>query len=432
MEDTQIPVDGKSEFTAVISNRGFRSLWIAQICSQIANNTLLFVLALNLYRLSSSNTAVSGLFLVYGIPAVAFGMAAGTIVDKLENRKVLIFCDLVRALLIIGLMIFHQSIAVIYILTFLNSLVTQFYVPAEAPTIPYLVPKKLLVTANSLFSFTYYSSLAIGSIFAGPLLKIMETKYVFLLLAVLFILAAFFVRNLPKTLDYNYPLKNLLKFDIMYLFRRLLANIRDGISYVQKAYDLKEALFLLMGTQVLIAVLATLGPGFADRVLVIDVRDSSLYVTGPAVLGIILGALWIGSRGDRINPHRFINIGINTAGISLLIIAVVFRISRMTLADLSFYHSVILPIAVSLFFILGLANSFLDVPSNSILQHKAVGEMRGRIYGMLTAAVGGIGFLPVVAGGILADYIGVGKVIFILGILITGYGIFRVKYNRKL
>ena len=57
----------------------------------------------------------------------------------------------------------------------------------------------------------------------------------------------------------------------------------------------------------------------------------------------------------------------------------------------------------------------LDVPANSILQKEAEGDMRGRVYGVLGAFVGGVGILPVMIGGVLADFVGVGKVIFLLG-----------------
>jgi hypothetical protein len=73
----------------------------------------------------------------------------------------------------------------------------------------------------------------------------------------------------------------------------------------------------------------------------------------------------------------------------------------------------------------------LDVPANSMLQRESDGVLRGRVYGMLTASVGGVGMLPVVVGGYLADTIGVGKVIFFLGLCISLYGIVRIRYTGK-
>ena len=88
-------------------------------------------------------------------------------------------------------------------------------------------------------------------------------------------------------------------------------------------------------------------------------------------------------------------------------------------------------LAMALFFCLGAANSLLDAPANSILQEEAKGSMRGRVYGMLTAAGDSVGIVPVIIGGVLADVAGVGRVILLLGIVILAYGIWRMKYNKE-
>ncbi|MFC1646767.1 MFS transporter [Patescibacteria group bacterium] len=408
-----------------VSKRNFRYLWFSQIFSQIATNTMVFVLALNLYHLTGSNTAVSGLFMVYGIPAVIFGMIAGAIVDKLENKKILLVCDATRFVIAILLIFTYKNIFFIYILTFLNSIINQFYIPSEAPTIPFLVPKRLVISANSLFSFTYYSSLAIGSVLAGPLLRLFEPNQVFILIAILFLIAFYNVTKLPAFIDDPIPFKRIFHMSFEYIITRLVVNIKEGIKYVGKSVVLKDALILLTGTQIILALLATLGPGFADKVMEIDFRDSSLLITGPTVLGIVLGALWVGSNTSRFSTSKMTRYGIVSAGIILMAVAVIVRLSRVPLFSWIFANNVVLAVSVILFFFLGVANSLLDVPSNANLQKEASGNMRGRVYGMLTSAVGGIGILPIVASGILADKIGVGKVIFILGFFITMYSYFR-------
>lgn len=420
-----------SGFRSVLANTSFRFLWFGQICSQLAVNTMLFVLALRVYHLTASNTAVSGLFLVYGIPSVLFGLVAGTIVDKFDSRRVLMTCDISRAVLILFLLFFSNNIFSIYILAFLNSVITQFYVPAEAPTIPRLVGTKDLVTANSLFSFTFYSSLAMGSIGAGTLLRFFGWNGVFYLISILFLIAAFFVSRISWTFDPEKTLRRFMKYKVSLLFSRVWVNAREGYSYITTSVKLLDALLLLTGTQIILALLATLGPGFADRVLEIDIRDSSLIIVGPAVLGIVLGALWVGGVGGRrISANILIERGILGAGLVLMAVAVTVKLNSFESFAWVFQKSVILPIEFTLFFLLGLFNSMLDVPANSILQQEAEGEMRGRVYGMLTTAVGGVGMLPVILGGVFADTIGVGKVIFILGVSITLFGLLRIRYNR--
>ncbi|MBI4064866.1 MFS transporter [Candidatus Gottesmanbacteria bacterium] len=416
-------------FRGCIAISPFRYLWFGQICSQLAVNTTLFTLALILYRSTGSNTAVSILFLSYGIPSLLFGLLAGVIVDHLDKRRVLILCDIVRAVLVLGLFFVFQNPFLVYGLLFVHALLTQFYVPAEAPMIPRLIPQTMLVTANSLFSFTYYSSVGLGFILAGPFLRVFGAHVTFIIISTLFVVASFFVSLVPKQQSLQ-SFTSIMRKDFITLLQKVLRDVREGLAYVSSSKKLFDALLLLTGTQIILTILGTLGPGFADRVLEIDVRDASIYITAPVVIGIIVGALWVGSIGYQRSKERLIRTGIFSAGTILMIISIIIRFSRVVGMQWIFDSFLRLPLLFLLFFLLGVANSLLDVPSNSILQSQAQGTMRSRIYGMLTAAVGGIGILPVIAGGVLADAIGVGKVIFSLGFVITLFGLYRLKrYN---
>ena len=417
----------RSILLSVLSHRPFLFLWFGQIFSQLALNSLLFVLALIIYQKTGSNAAVSGLFLSYGVPAVLFGMIAGAIVDRLDRRSVLIMCDIIRAWLALLLFFSASHVGVMYLIVFVSAVINQFYVPSEAPLIPRFVPKTLLVSANSLFSFTFYTSMGIGFIVAGPLIRQFGGQWSILVIAVLFLIAAIMVSRIPVQGGGVRSLTQIFSYRPLYIIERILSSLREGLVYVARSPILFDALMLLTGTQVMLALLGTLGPGFADRVLEIDVRDVSWVVVGPTVLGIIIGALWVGQAGFRFGAQKLIRTGIMSAGIILILISLTVRLSHY--ARWLVPAHVILPLELALFFLLGVSNALLDVPANSLLQSQASGQLRGRVYGMLTASVGGVGILPVVIGGVLADVIGVGKVIFFLGILIVIYGIYRMKYN---
>ncbi len=429
-KNSNVLPDREHNFVQVLRTQ-FRYLWLGQIGAQFATNMMLFVLAIRAYQITGTNTAVSGLYLAYGIPSLVFGMLAGVIVDHLDKRAVLSVTSIIRAILVMGLLFFSHNLIAVYVIAFINAVITQFYVPAEAPLIPRLVSNKLLVSANSLFSFTFYSSMSMGFILAGPILRIMGARNTFLFISGCYLLAAFSTSRISAQEEHVAGLARALSHTISYLIRRTMTSLREGLSEVAHSPKLSEAILLLSGTQVVLAILGTLGPGFADRVLEIDVRDASIIILAPAVAGILLGTLWIGSYGYRFKQTFLINTGVASAGIILMLISLVLRLERHGPTSFLFSQSVIIPLSLLLFFLLGAANSLLDVPANSILQQEATGAMRGRIYGILTAAIGGIGILPVVAGGILADTIGVGKVLLGVGVIIAGYGVFRIRYNTN-
>ncbi len=418
-------------YARVLALTDFRFLWIGQIFSQFAFNTLLFVLALRVYQNTSSNTAVSGLFLAHGIPAVIFGMIAGAAVDRLDKRRVLVYCDIIRALCTFGLLFVSNQVAVVYLITFINSIITQLYVPSEAPLIPKLVPNELLVTANSLFSLTFFSSLAIGTIVSGPLMRGFGPDGVFVFIGCLFLLSSFFSSRIPSQSKGTIGIRYIITRKFSDGMRRIWADLTEGIAYTRSSPILFDSILLLTGTQIIFALLGALGPGFADRILTIDVRDASLLIVGPTVLGILCGVVWVGSVGYKHKPEQLITWGILGAGISLVSIAVIAHLMHVPqFAWLSWYNIGFI-VEVILFFGLGVSNSFLDVPSNSNMQSYAIGPMRGRVYGMLTTFVGGVGIIPIVVGGFLADTVGVGKVILSLGLAIGLFGMYRVRYSRK-
>lgn len=170
-------------------------------------------------------------------------------------------------------------------------------------------------------------------------------------------------------------------------------------------------------SQALLSTLAVLAPGFADRMLMIDLTDASYLVMGPAAIGLVCGSFLVGAYGNKILKGTFITVGIVGAGANLLLLSVV-----------SGSYSLIA--AIILLFTLGIFNSFISVPANTILQQDSDSHMRGRVYGVLTSATGGVSLLPVVFSGILADELGIGLTMALLGLVIAAVGIYH--YLRHL
>lgn len=421
----------KNPIGILLRNRSFVYLWIGQVLSQLAGNMMIFLLGILTYKATGSNAAVSGLFIAWGIPSVVFGMLAGMVVDKLDKRKIIMVSSIVRAFLVAGLLLAMQNVVFVYAVIFLSALIAQFFIPAEAALIPRYVKGKELLTANSMFSFAFYSSMAVGFILAGPMLRYFGPTTSIIILSAFFLIAAWMSAYLPKVLDEDAAtMKRISKLDLIVVIRKINASLREGAAYVWSSHVLVDSLLLLTGTQIIIAILSTLGPGFADRVMGIDVNDASVYIIGPVVAGVMIGAYWVGNKGVNMSPKKLIRTGVLGAGVLLILISVTVYLKRFAGFQWIFTDSVIVPIEIVLFFLLGVANSLLDVPANSLLQKNAEGDMRGRVYGLLSAFVGGVGVLPVLAGGVLSDMIGVGKVIFALGVIILIYGIYRVRKNR--
>lgn len=398
-------------FISILNVRDFRNLWLGQVVSQIAMNMLMFVLAIRVYRDTGSNTAVSVMLLSFSIPSILFGVLSGNVVDFIDRKKILVFCNFSRVLILILYFLFSDNLILLYILSVVVSVITQLFIPAEAPSIPNLVEKKLILTANSLFAVSFYLSSVTGYILAGPILVRTGHKYIYLLMSFFMLLATFFVSRLPVLNTINRDLKGL--FSLSQFFK----NINEGLVFIKNNARIRQSLILMTFSQSLITILAVLAPGFSDKVLNIDLNAASYLVLGPAAVGLIVGAFWVGQYGMRYLKGSLIITGILLSGLSLVAISSLFSGN----------------LKVTLFFLifLGVFNSFISVPANTILQEDSSDIYRGRVYGFLTSLTGGVSVLPVIFSGIFADFIGVRRTLLSLGIIVIFIGFYQLLQRKK-
>lgn len=109
---------------------------LSVLFSQIASNMLSIVLIVLTYNITHSSFAVSVLVLGFIIPQVFFSFLGGIIADAKNKRKILIFGNVARALVLVAFFFVKDTLAFIYIFMLTIAVITQFYIPAEAPFIP--------------------------------------------------------------------------------------------------------------------------------------------------------------------------------------------------------------------------------------------------------------------------------------------------------
>src|SRR5260221_7903183 len=157
------------EFEKVIKNYKFVALWSSQILSQLTFNILSFVILIHIFTDTHSTIATSLLWISYSIPALIIGPFAAAWVDLLEKRKVLMVSNLLQSMVVgaFAVLLYRNLIYLPYTIVLLYSLLNQFYVPAEASSLPLIVNKEDLPSANGFFFITQQSSLILGFGMAG-------------------------------------------------------------------------------------------------------------------------------------------------------------------------------------------------------------------------------------------------------------------------
>src|SRR5690606_21545794 len=115
-----------------------------------------------------ANTAISLVILAFSLPAVLFGPLAGVLADRSNKRVLMALLNVARAVSVLLFLVIRPGwhvetiLAAYYIVTFIFGIAGQFFAPVLGATIPAIVPRTQLMSANALFNLTSTVAQLIG------------------------------------------------------------------------------------------------------------------------------------------------------------------------------------------------------------------------------------------------------------------------------
>lgn len=425
----------KPSYLAVLSQPGFRYLWFNQILLQLAYNTLNFALIIWVYKLTGSNTAVSALVLTIYLPTLLFIMIAGVLADILDKKKIIMALNLLFAL---GFLLFVFTKSYYFLILanafFINSL-SQFFMPAEGSSIPMLVPRKLLMLANSLFSLTIYASFMIGFAISGPILTHLGIDMIFILGATLFGVAFLSSQMLPtlqnsKSSEYK---KLAIKINPSKLLTLTVTETKQTLKIIKNKINVAVAIGLLASVQSIVGMLATIMPSYLETVLKIHAAESSYFLMIPLGLGTILGALIVGKLAPNI-PRRYIVVpAIVFAGVTFLAIGFMPKLAEFVRYSEFLQHKDTLryvlqaPSLSGVFataaFLIGICAVAIIIPSQTVIGENVSDRVRGKIWSVLVLMMNAFSAAVVLLSGIISDLFGVTPIFIWLGVIVLIIGL---------
>ncbi|HTD76002.1 MAG TPA: MFS transporter, partial [Chloroflexota bacterium] len=409
-------------------NHNFLLLWLAQAISQTAQNAIWYGIVVLVQRSSHSSTQLSLAILTLIIPSVVFGVLAGVYVDRWDKRTVLIATNVIRGCIAFGYagfdMVGSLPLTLLLVINFLFSTVGQFFAPAETAMIPTVVPRQRLLQANSLFHLTFTASQLVGLVVLGPLLaKIGDVDGLFVSMAIAIVLCGALVWPLPSSHGAHDP--------------SLPASEQEAIQGVWQ--DVKVIWHFVVGDRVVALtmvqwtigailglVVATLVPGFAERLLHVRAEDA-VFVMAPAGIGMVAGTALLNRWGDRFEKHFLTNVGLFIVAACLALIGCLALVATLVtggnppLIDMPALGqvSVIVPLVMALALVAGFGFVAIMVPAQTFLQERAPVELRGRVFAVQLMLSNFASIVPLLLLRGLSDLIDGDKTLVLIGVLIA-------------
>ena len=332
-----------------------RLLFFATFASGIGTWLAAVALTINVYDLTGSASWVSGLLIADFLPTVAIGLLLGSLVDRLQRKRLMVGADLARLVVFVALP-FTSSPAVIVVLAGVTGVANGFFRPAVYAGLPNLVEDADLSYANSLFQTADNITWGIGPLIGGALVGVSGPHLAYWVNAVTFGVSALLIARIPQ---------------------RALQSAQ-AVSHGHFR-DLAEGFRAVLGSSALLAVLVGWSIAMFG-VAAVNVSEVVLatvtFNAGPFGYGFLMGAGGIAlAAGSLLAPGWVERLGIARAYGS--------GIALMALGALGAALSPNVWVAAVLVLLLGVGNGAGNVCNALLVQRGASDLVRGRVFTLI-------------------------------------------------
>jgi dTMP kinase len=365
----------------VFGSKTFFRLWLAQVISSLGDWIgLIAILAIAARVSNNSGAAVSLVMTTRVLPGFLLGTVGGVIIDRFDRRMVMVLCDVGRASLLL-LLPFVDNLPALLFISLGLEILTLLWGPAQAATVPNIVPEEQLSSANSLSLAASFGTFPIASIIFSLLaglatvlgdfdlisrFKVDQEALALIFDAASFLVSAAIVYRLAIPAPERRTNDNGKHIDWTETFRE----IKEGLSFVGQ-HALVRGVMLGLGFGLIGAgAMIPLGPSFAQEVLDGGAAAFGVLMTAlgfGAALGVVT-LLWLQKRLPRI----IVFCSAVTGTGAFLVLAASFS----SLAPAALMIGVV-----------GACAGTTYVTGFTVLQESVADELRGRIFAALYTVV---------------------------------------------
>ncbi|WP_336746382.1 MFS transporter [Bacillus cereus] len=357
----------------------------------------IYLIALNVlvYNMGGSALAVATLYVIKPLATLFTNAWSGSMIDRLNKRKLMIHLDIYRALFI-AILPLLPSLWIVYVFVFFISMASAIYEPTAMTYMTKLIPVEQRQRFNSLRTLIGSGASLIGPAVAGGLLIAGTPEFAIYMNAIAFLLSGFItllLPNLDKKEDSD-TTSNTLSLTVLKKDWNTVINFSRKHVYVVCVYFLFQSMFVLA------TATDSLELSFAKEVLLLTDSEYGFLVS-IAGAGFILGAITNTILSKKLAPSFLIGIGSLFIAIGYLIYA---------------FSNLFLIAAIG-FFILSFSMAYANTGFYTFYQNNVPVHIMGRIgsiYGLVIALVT---IFITILSGVATQFISI-QLVVIVGSLI--------------
>jgi len=444
-----------SGFLTLLKKKDFLRLWLAQLISMTILNASNYTLLVLIEEVTGSTTLVGLAILCFSLPAFLFSAPAGVFVDRMDKRRVLWGSNCLRAIatfiFVISLLFNQHQLVPVYLLTFLISVIGQFFSPAEGSSIPLLVKEDELMPALSLFNITFMLSQALGFILLAPIalsflptltivhVPVTPVEQLYTIIGVLYLVCAVLVGSIStksflqkSTGQVSVSRKEDMPVatETLNILGNVWSEMLQGWSFIRRNKRLFLSVVQLSFAGVLILVIGELATPIVTKLLHLPPRAMA-FVFAPAGIGLVIGSIFMPRITVRIGRSRAIFTGTVVLAVAMLLLPVTTLVAK-ALQPNGWNANPLLLIVIAFFmFCAGFGLDFVNIPAQTAMQEQSPDWIKGRVLALQLMLYNAFAIPIILFIGAFADIAGIDKVLYLMCVGSLVFGIWGVYYQRK-
>ena len=378
----------------VLAVPDFRRLWLAHGGSVIGDGFHAIAITWLVFQtLGGGAQALVFLGIANLVPSLALGILSGTIVDRLDRRRVMVGTDLIRAALVASLALLvasgMASVPVVIAMGMSLTVAALFFYPARNSVLAAYVAEEDLVPANALMQATAQGAQLLAPALGGVLFVAIGPVGLLAIDAASFVWSAFLLSRLTPGPALPGPEPR----------RPLLHEAADGLRFIA---------------------------GHApSRLCVLTGAANQLFASGPwRVIVPVWVAVALG--GGAIEYGTILSaFAAGLISASLVVSAIRSRLPLLTLIaagvfldgaiEILLAFTPTLAFAAMALFAMGMSNAVLNASFSALMQTAVPNEMRGRTFATFSTGINLTTPVSLAATGALASVIGPVAILTIAG-----------------
>ena len=282
-------------------NRNFRLLWSAQIVSELGDWFYSVAIFSFLLDLTGSAQLVAFAFLMQVLPQTLTAPAAGAINDRLSRKRIMIFSDLARAVIVLSMLLVRSrgALWLLFVLLFCETVCWGLFEPGRSAVIPNIATPEEVPIANALGATTWSFIFAMGAGLGGIAAVSLGRNTVFVLNSLSFVASAALIRRMrfaEPHAENRPPLRwrDLLDF----------SEIALGARYMMRDRRLLAAVFVKGGIGLMGANWVLL-PVLGEKVFPLRIGAMSPQQAGTLGMSALFASRGVGALGGAFAAAGF-------------------------------------------------------------------------------------------------------------------------------